>query len=45
MEECLAVEGQPNFGPEQVNATFGRPRNDPYAPTYNPGWRNHPNFS
>ena len=22
-----------------------RPRNDPYAPTYNPGWRNHPNFS
>ncbi|XP_074342501.1 uncharacterized protein LOC141680078 [Apium graveolens] len=22
-----------------------RVRNDPYAPTYNPGWKNHPNFS
>ena len=21
------------------------PQNDPYAPTYNPGWRQHPNFS
>ena len=21
------------------------PRNDPFAPTYNPGWKNHPNFS
>ncbi|XP_063941295.1 uncharacterized protein LOC135149498 [Daucus carota subsp. sativus] len=20
-------------------------RNDPFAPTYNPGWKNHPNFS
>ena len=31
---------------EQVNAMFQpRPRNDPYAPTYNSGWKNHPNFS
>ena len=22
-----------------------RPGNDPYSNTYNPGWRNHPNFS
>lgn len=22
-----------------------RPINDPYSNTYNPGWRNHPNFS
>ncbi|XP_073277634.1 uncharacterized protein [Primulina huaijiensis] len=22
-----------------------RPRNDPYSNTYNPGWRQHPNFS
>ena len=29
----------------QVNAAYQRPTNDPYAPTYNPGWRNHPNFS
>ena len=21
------------------------PQNDPFAPTYNPGWRNHLNFS
>ncbi|XP_074356421.1 uncharacterized protein LOC141696134 [Apium graveolens] len=31
---------------EKVNAMFQpRPRNDPFAPTYNPGWKNHPNFS
>ncbi|XP_078163496.1 uncharacterized protein LOC144558528 [Carex rostrata] len=32
---------------EQVNALngFGRPQNDPFSNTYNPGWRNHPNFS
>nr|ABB55347.1 hypothetical protein 9.t00011 [Asparagus officinalis] len=30
---------------EQMNAAFQRPRNDPFSPTYNPGWRNHPNFA
>ena len=30
---------------EQVNATFSRLGNDPYSNTYNPRWRNHPNFS
>jgi hypothetical protein len=30
---------------EQVNAAFYRLGNDPYSNTYNPGWRNHPNFS
>lgn len=29
---------------EQINA-FNRARNDPFSQTYNPGWRNHPNFS
>ena len=31
---------------EQANAlnTFKRPKNNPYSQTYNPGWRNHPNF-
>ena len=24
---------------------FNRDRNDPYSNFYNPGWRNHPNFS
>ena len=45
MEECPSFMGQPTFEPEQVHATFQRPENDPYAPTYNPGWRNRPNFS
>ncbi|XP_057251669.1 uncharacterized protein LOC130591774 [Beta vulgaris subsp. vulgaris] len=32
---------------EQVNVVYGdfRPRNDPYSNTFNPGWRNHENFS
>ena len=32
-------EGQQNF------QGAPRPLNDPYSNTYNPGWRNHPNFS
>ncbi|WOG92300.1 hypothetical protein DCAR_0311563 [Daucus carota subsp. sativus] len=36
---------QPSHELEQVNAMFQNPRNDAFAPTYNPGWRNHPNFS
>ena len=36
---------QPSHEFEQVNAMFQNPRNDPFAPTYNPGWKNHPNFS
>jgi hypothetical protein len=30
---------------EQVNVAFSGPVNDPYSHSYNPGWRNHPNFS
>ncbi|XP_026457580.1 uncharacterized protein LOC113358263 isoform X2 [Papaver somniferum] len=33
---------------EQANAMYQnlqRPRYDPYSRTYNPGWRDHPNFS
>jgi hypothetical protein len=35
------------FEMEQVNAfnSFQKPSNGPYSETYNPGWRNHPNFS
>ncbi|WOH15241.1 hypothetical protein DCAR_0934778 [Daucus carota subsp. sativus] len=36
---------QPSHELEQVNAMFQNPRNDAFAPTHNPGWRNHPNFS
>ncbi|XP_057790737.1 uncharacterized protein LOC131007839 [Salvia miltiorrhiza] len=41
--------GEPIFEDEaQVNALQGfqpRPKLNPFAPTYNLGWRNHPNFS
>jgi hypothetical protein len=32
---------------EQAHAlnSFQRPTHNPYSQTYNPGWRNHPNFS
>eukprot|EP00258_Populus_trichocarpa_P034346 XP_024450365.1 uncharacterized protein LOC112326507 [Populus trichocarpa] len=32
---------------EQAHAlnNFQRPNHNPYSQTYNPGWRNHPNFS
>ncbi|MED6179162.1 hypothetical protein PIB30_114562, partial [Stylosanthes scabra] len=36
------------FSAEQVNFVNNQPRppyNDPHSNTYNPGWRNHPNFS
>ena len=33
-------KGQGQFQRNQVN-----PQNNPYSTTYNPGWRNHPNFS
>ncbi|XP_050229099.1 uncharacterized protein LOC126678239 [Mercurialis annua] len=39
--ECLISEQTTN---EQVNYVGGQ-WNDPYSNTYNPGWRNHPNFS
>ncbi|XP_027066460.1 uncharacterized protein [Coffea arabica] len=54
---CAAPEHTTNMCPtlqedpyEQANAMGGMSgahlrRNDPYAPTYNPGWQNHPNFS
>ena len=31
---------RPAYQKPQLNS-----QDDPYAPTYNPGWRNHPNFS
>jgi len=30
---------------EQASMAFQRPKNDPFSPYYNPGWRNHHNFS
>ena len=46
-EECGAGEAYTNASePLAVNALnqYGR-TNDPYNNNYNPGWRNHPNFS
>lgn len=40
---CITVECSllDESSPDQVNYTQG----NPYSNTYNPGWRNHPNFS
>ncbi|KAG9446884.1 hypothetical protein H6P81_013012 [Aristolochia fimbriata] len=44
--ECQAGNIQAVSSLDQANyvSNFRRP-NDPYNNTYNPGWRNHPNFS
>ncbi|XP_073279490.1 uncharacterized protein [Primulina huaijiensis] len=34
-----------NEAPVNQVGLHNRPRNDPYSNTYNPGWRQHPNFS
>ena len=45
--ECPSAAQYPEFVQEQVQAAQGyaRPQNNPFSSTYNPGWRNHPNFS
>ncbi|XP_062025089.1 uncharacterized protein LOC133741154 [Rosa rugosa] len=48
-QEWHLAHQYPDFVEEQarvINNFQGRQqKNDPYSPTYNPGWRNHPNFS
>ena len=44
LEECPFLMNSIENRCAQINATYQRPVNNPYAPTYNPGWRNHPNF-
>ena len=44
VNNCPTAVNYTNISNEQVNAAFSRPGNDPYSNTYNPGWRNHPNF-
>ncbi|GJU56476.1 uncharacterized protein Tco_1230190 [Tanacetum coccineum] len=44
---CLTLQDHP---PEQMNVVGGFPgppqrKYDPFSNTYNPGWRDHPNFS
>jgi uncharacterized coiled-coil protein SlyX len=45
VNNCPSAVNYTDIFNEQVNAAFSRPGNDPYSNTYNPGWRNHPNFS
>ena len=49
LSDCpVAAQSQYELYPqEQVHAMQGMPKpgNDPYSNNYNPGWRNHPNFS
>ena len=44
--DCPMRESFPDYMQEQVNQVndFNRQRNNPYSNTYNPGWRQHPNF-
>ncbi|MED6152957.1 hypothetical protein PIB30_096940 [Stylosanthes scabra] len=44
---CISVQDD-QFSAAQVNSVGNQPRlpyNDPHSNTYNPSWRNHPNFS
>ncbi|CAL2228629.1 unnamed protein product [Prunus armeniaca] len=44
MESCPSLYGD---GEEMAQAHYmqqQKPRNDPFSNTYNPGWRQHPNF-
>ena len=43
-EECPVFKTH-EVPPEHMNAAYSRPPHNPYSQTYNPGWRNHPNFS
>jgi len=43
-EECSIFNAQQMY-PENMNAAFSRPQKNSYAQTYNPGRRNHSNFS
>jgi len=45
VNDCPTVANFSDVSTEQVNAAFSDPGNDPYSNTYNPGWKNHPNFS
>jgi hypothetical protein len=45
VNDCPTVGNYTDVSHEWVNAAFSRLSNDPYSNTYNPGWRNHLNFS
>ncbi|KAF7844320.1 uncharacterized protein G2W53_001225 [Senna tora] len=43
--DCPSASSYPEYVEEHVNATQWFKQYNPYSNTYNPGWRNHPNFS
>ena len=45
--ECPTIPAFKEVLLEQTNviSNFNKPYSNPYSETYNPGWRNHPNFS
>ena len=45
--DCSLMPAFENMKEEQANVLnqYRRSENDPYSNTYNPGWRNHPNFN
>ena len=45
--ECPTIPAFKEVLHDQANAmnTYKKPFQSPYPETYNPGWRNHPNFS
>ena len=47
--DCPSAHQFPEYVQEQVHQAqtqmAPRPGHDPFSSTYNPGWRNHPNFS
>jgi hypothetical protein len=45
LNNCPTIGNYTDISNAQVNAALSRLGNDSYSNTYNPGWRNHPNFS
>lgn len=47
IETCLSVNGYTECFAEQANSlnNYGKQFENPFTKTYNPGWRNQPNFS
>ncbi|KAL6553671.1 hypothetical protein OROGR_007513 [Orobanche gracilis] len=46
-QSCSSCPQNQEVFNEEVNAlhSYGKSSDSPFAPTYNPNWRNHPNFS
>jgi len=45
LRSCPYFAHELSTSQEHVNMAYQRPKNDPFSPYFNPGWKNHPNFS